>query len=92
MMRANLQLFAVKSRGERDRFITKLSERIRTRFHVSCAAVDGEDEGDDTAAVGCAVVGDDKAFCERVLDDIVTFIEADGAVVVGDMQVETYDM
>lgn len=72
---------------EKRRVVRSLYDRIRRRFNVSVAEVDGHDMW-QRATLAVALVTTDTRQAYRVLSAIVDFIERDGSVELTDHSVE----
>jgi len=70
------------------RFVMKsLKDRIRSRFNVSVAEVDGHGLR-QRGALGVAVAASESGYIHRVISQVVKFVEGDGRVEVLDYRVE----
>jgi len=84
-----LELFIGESnslKGKR-RILTSLTQRIRHRFPVSIAEVDGQDTW-QRATLGVAVVSNDSRHAQQVLSTVVAFVQRDAAVELMDYSIE----
>lgn len=74
---ARLALLIPHSRSLKDKraVLRKITDRVRSRFHVAIAEVDGQDTW-QRAVIGLAVVGSDAQVIGGVADDVIRFIEA----------------
>lgn len=77
--RAELELildgcFSLKDKRQ---ILRSLLERLRHRFNLAVAEVDGQDLW-NRAVIGLACVSNDAAHARRVLDEAMRFIESDG--------------
>jgi len=55
--------------------VRSVAQRIRNKFHVSVAEV-GDNEAWQTATIGVACVSNDARQCERILGEIVGYVQA----------------
>jgi uncharacterized protein YlxP (DUF503 family) len=67
--------------------IKSLVETTRQKFNVSIAEVDDLDIW-RRATLGVAVVSNDSAHCNRVLDKILDYFESNPAISVGEVEME----
>lgn len=76
---ARLALRIPHSRSLKDKraVIRKIKDRVRARFDVSVAEVDGQDTW-QRAVLGLALVGSDGRLLESRLDELVRFVEGLG--------------
>ena len=77
--RAELELildgcFSLKDKRQ---ILRSLLERLRHRFNLAVAEVDGQEHW-NRAVIGLACVSNDAAHARRVLDEAMRFIESDG--------------
>ncbi|BAT70914.1 conserved hypothetical protein [Thermosulfidibacter takaii ABI70S6] len=73
-------------KGKR-RVVKSLMERIKNKFNVSVAEVEHQDEH-RLATIGIALVTNDTAFANRVLNQIVNLVDEFGEVVLLDYLIE----
>lgn len=69
-----------QSLKEKRMVVKSLRDRIRNKFEVSAAEV-GLQDLHQRARIGVAVVSGDETVVERVLEEIVSFIEADATLI-----------
>ena len=67
--------------------VKSLVETTRQKFNVSLAEVDDLDVW-RKATLGVAVVSNDAAHCNRVLDKVLDFWEGNPAISVGEVELE----
>lgn len=60
---------------EKRQIVKSVIENLRRRFNVSAAEVDDLDLW-QRATLGIALVSNDGAYCNRVLDKVVDFLES----------------
>jgi len=77
---------------ERRSVIRPIVERIRSKFHVSIAEV-GDLERWQIATLAMAVVSNDRAFVNEILDHIVSSVSSAGTVIITnrEMSIESYN-
>ncbi len=68
----SILLRSSQSLKDKRRFVKSLKDRLRNRFEVSVAEVDGQDRVQQ-AVIGVAVVSNDKRHIESVLTKVVNF-------------------
>jgi len=67
-----LLLRGAQSLKDKRRVVKSLKEKLRNRFEVSVAEVDGQDRIQQ-AVIGVAVVGNERRHIESVLTHVVNF-------------------
>lgn len=76
MITGTLEMFLLlrqaQSLKDKRRVVKSLKDRLRNRFEVSVAEVDGNDRIKQ-AVIGVAVVGNDRRHIESVLTNVVNF-------------------
>jgi len=84
-----IQLWFPESQSLKEkRFVMKsLKDRIRARFNVSVAEVDGHGLW-QRGALGVAVASTEAGHIHRIISEVVRFVEGDGRVQVLDYRVE----
>ena len=83
----DLKLPGVASLKEKRHIIKPLISRLQSKFNVSVAEVDYNDNL-RMARIGAAVVSNEKKFCEQVIAKLVATIEQHSEVIVVDYRVE----
>jgi hypothetical protein len=86
----HLHIPACASLKEKRGRIKPLISRLRREFNVSVAEMDLQDTWQD-AVIGCAMIGNDHAFLESALQNVVKWVEGhwtDGDVI--DEKIEIY--
>ncbi len=73
-------------KGKR-RVLKSLMERIRSKYNVSVAEVDNQDVH-RLATIGVALVTNDRKMADRVLNQILDFVEDFGEVMLRDYLIE----
>ncbi len=73
-------------KGKR-RVVKGLIERLRNRFNVSVSEIDNLDKH-QIATLGIALVSNDATFANKVLDQIVNFVEMYSDVMLLDYMIE----
>lgn len=85
--RIELSLPESSSLKDKRRVIVSLLERMRHKFNVSAAEVDGQDLW-QRAVIGVAMVSNETRHCSEVLSRVVRWIESSGEALLVDYQVE----
>ncbi len=86
-LRITLHLAEGSSLKDKRQVIKSLIDTTRRKFNVAIAEVDDLDLR-RRATIGIAVVSNDGAFANRVLDKVLDFIESNPAVDVGEVELE----
>jgi uncharacterized protein len=82
--RLSLRIPHSHSLKEKRSVLRSLKDKTRAKLDVKLAEVDGQDTW-QSAALGFALVGSDRAYLESQLDRVVRFVEDQGiAEIVGD--------
>ncbi|HIE50359.1 MAG TPA: DUF503 domain-containing protein [Armatimonadetes bacterium] len=84
-----LYLHGCQSLKEKRQVLRSLLDRLQNQFNASIAEVDYQDLW-QRAAIGVAVVGNDKVIIERVLNRIITFTENHPGVELVDYEIEIW--
>lgn len=69
-----LDLEGVRSLKEKRSIVKSVTTRLHREFNLSVAEVDGHDAW-ETAVIGLAAVGNDKAYLHRLLEKSVAWVE-----------------
>ncbi len=76
-----LHIPAAQSLKDKRMVLKSLKDRVRLKFNVSIAELDREDKW-QLATCGISMIGNDRRYIDRCLQNILSFIEsADGAQV-----------
>lgn len=84
-----LRLQASSSLKEKRRVLSSVKARLTNRFNLSIAEI-GNKESWTEAELGIAVVAEEKALADRVLDRVTRFLDADGRLEVVHRVVEYF--
>ena len=84
---ARLEMPWVKSLKEKRAMVRPVIERIRARFPVSAARLDGLD-AHGWEAVGFVVIGNEAQWVEGILAQVAAFLRASGEYRIGDERLE----
>jgi uncharacterized protein YlxP (DUF503 family) len=79
----------VNSLKEKRSIVKSLIGRLRSRFNVSAAEVDHQDNK-TSAIIGIAVVSNDNRFVNEQLDKIIDFMHKDGRFYLGTIEREVF--
>ena len=63
--------------------LKSLKDRVRNKFNVSIAELDGEDKW-QTATVGISMIGNDRRYMDSCLQNIVSYVESFGQLEISD--------
>lgn len=86
---AQLHLQGVNSLKEKRSIVKSLIGRLKSRFNVSIAEVDHQDNK-ASAVIGIAVVSNDNRFVNEQLDKIIDFMHKDGRFYLGTVEREVF--
>jgi uncharacterized protein len=87
VLRIELRLPDVHSLKEKRGRIKRVINQIKTTYNASAAEVDKNDLWQETV-IGVSVVGNDSAFVNSCLDQILNFVENMDAGVLVDQEIE----
>ena len=74
---------------EKRRIVRSIVERLKNRFNISIAEV-GHSEALRRTALGLALVSNETAYLEKMLDKVINFVESDPRVQIIDLDREIY--
>ena len=89
VMTAQLYLQGINSLKEKRGIIKSLIGRLKSRFNISIAEVDHNDNK-TSAVLGLAIVSNDTRFINRQFDSIINFMTKDGRFCLGQVERETF--
>ena len=89
VMTAQLHLQGISSLKEKRSIVKSLIGRLKSRFNISAAEVDHQDNKNG-AVIGMAIVSNDARFINQQLDTITSFMQKDGRFYLGQVQRETF--
>lgn len=75
MLRLTLRLPESGSLKDKRQVVRSVAQRVRNKFQVSVAEV-GDNDAWQIATIGVACVSNDARHCERMLGEIVAFVQA----------------
>ena len=77
---------SAQSLKEKRMILKSLKDRVRNKFNVSIAELDGEDKW-QTATVGISMIGNDRRYMDSCLQNIVSYVESFGQLEISDHSV-----
>jgi uncharacterized protein YlxP (DUF503 family) len=89
LARMTLFLSASHSLKEKRMVLRRLKTHVREKFNAAIAEV-GENELWQRAAVGVAVLGNERAFTEAALDEVIRFVREHADVTHVDRELQTF--
>ena len=88
-MTASLSMQGVTSLKGKRSIVKGVIGRLRSRFNISVAEVDRQDNK-TAAVIGIAVVSNDSRFIDQQFDAILSFMRKDGRFFVSQVERETF--
>jgi len=88
-MTARLHLQGINSLKEKRSIVKSLIGRLKSRFNISVAEVDHQDNKND-AVVGIAIVSNESRFINSQFESIINFMRKDGRFYLGEIERETF--
>lgn len=89
LLRAQLNMQGVGSlKGKRSN-VKSLVGRLKSRFNISAAEVDHQDNK-TSAIIAIALVSNDTAYIDKQFDFIISFMRKDGRFYLGQIERETF--
>lgn len=76
-LRLSLRLHGIQSLKDKRKPRQSLVDRLRSELRVAVAEVADQDNHDQLT-LGIAAVGSDRAVLERVMEDVVAFVDRQG--------------
>jgi uncharacterized protein YlxP (DUF503 family) len=89
VMTAHICMQGVTSLKEKRSIVKGLLGRLKSRFNISIAEVDHQDNK-TSAVVALAIVSNDATFINQQLDAIAKFMRNDGRFYLGQIERETF--
>lgn len=89
VMTARLHLQGIGSLKEKRSIVKSLIGRLKSRFNVSAAEVDHQDNKNG-AVIGIAIVSNDSRFINSQFESIISFMQKDGRFYLGEIERETF--
>ena len=89
VMTATMYLQGISSLKDKRHIVKSVIGRLQSRFNVSVSEVEHQDSH-TSAVLGLAVVSNERAFIDRQLDAILTFLRNDGRFYLGQVEREIF--
>lgn len=89
VMTSQLHLNGVTSLKEKRRIVKSLIGRLKSRFNISIAEVERQDNK-SLAVIGISVVSNDSRFINQQFDKIINFMHNDGRFYLGEVEREIF--
>lgn len=89
VLTAQLHMHGIGSLKEKRSIVKGLIGRLKSRFNISIAEVDHQDNK-TSAVVAIAIVSNDTRFIDRQFDAIISFMRKDGRFYLGQIERETF--
>lgn len=89
VMTAKLHLQGVTSLKEKRGIVKSAMGRLKSRFNISAAEVDHQDNK-TSAVIAMAMVSNDGRFINQQFDIIINFMQKDGRFYLGKIERETF--
>jgi uncharacterized protein YlxP (DUF503 family) len=90
VMTAHLCMQGITSLKEKRSIVKGLLGRLKSRFNISIAEVDHQDNK-TSAVIALAIVSNDGTFINQQLDAIIKFMRNDGRFYLGQIERETFN-
>ena len=91
VMTAQLHMQGIGSLKEKRGIVKSVIGRLKSRFNISIAEVDHNDNK-QSAILAVAMVSNDTGFIDQQLDKILDFMKKDGRFYLGRIERETFNM
>ncbi len=79
ILEIHLRIFSARTLKEKRACIQRIISKIRNSFNVSVAEIGGNDQWKE-CILGIAMIGNEKAFLDNALNNILSFIEKEKSV------------
>ena len=89
-MTTKLHLHGIDSLKEKRSIVKSIIGRLKSRFNISIAEVDHQDNKTG-AVIGIAIVSNDTRFINQQFDKIISFMQKDGRFYLGQIERETFN-
>jgi len=89
VMTAQLHMQGIKSLKEKRSIIKSIIGRLKSRFNISIAEVDHNDNK-TSAVIAVAIVSNETRFVNQQFDKIIDFMQNDGRFYLGEVKRETF--
>ena len=90
VMKTRLYLNGVTSLKEKRSIVKSVTGRLKSRFNISIAEVDHQDEK-TSAVIAMTIVCNETRFINQQFDKIISFMEKDGRFYLGRAERETFN-
>jgi len=90
VMTAHICMQGISSLKEKRSIVKSLLGRLKSRFNISIAEVDHQDNK-TSAVIALAIVSNDGTFINQQLDGITKFMRNDGRFYLGQIERETFN-
>ncbi|MCJ7675640.1 MAG: DUF503 domain-containing protein [Sedimentisphaerales bacterium] len=90
VMTAHLCMQGITSLKEKRSIVKGLLGRLKSRFNISIAEVDHQDNK-TSAVIALAIVSNDGTFINQQLDAVIKFMRNDGRFYLGQIERETFN-
>ena len=90
VMTAQLRMQGITSLKEKRSIVKSLNGRLKSRFNISVAEVDHQDER-TRAVIAISLVSNDTRFVNQQFDKILNFMQRDGRFYLGQIERETFN-
>lgn len=89
VLRAQLHLQGINSLKEKRSIVKSIIGRLKSRFNISIAEVDHQDEK-RSAVIAIVIVANEAGFIDSKFDAIISFMGRDGRFCLGKIERETF--
>ena len=89
VLTAQLHMQGITSLKQKRSIVKSLIGRLKSRFNISIAEVDHQDNK-TSAVVAIAVVSNDTRFIDQQFDAMISFMRKDGRFYLGQIERETF--
>jgi len=90
VLTAQLHMQGINSLKEKRGIVKSVIGRLKSRFNISIAEVDHQDEKTN-AVIAMAMVSNDTRFINQQFDTIIDFMQKDGRFYLGKIERETFN-
>ena len=90
VLKAQLHLQGITSLKEKRGIVKSLLGRLKSRFNISIAEVDHQDNK-TCVVIGIAMVSNDTRFINQQFDTVIDFMRRDGRFYLGEIERETFN-
>ncbi len=90
LLKAHLCLHGITSLKEKRSIIKGLIGRLKSRFNISIAEVEHQDNK-TIAVIAVAIISNDSHFIDQQFDAMLNFMRNDGRFYLGEIERETFN-